>query len=200
MPHAFSNATCDQPPTCLSCGFKEGDSLGHSLQSWRTIQKPSCSQKGLREATCSRCNCTVTEDLDCIAHTPGQWEIQTYPSEPYDGVKIQKCSVCKETINKESISLTIGQRNAIKEAKSYLKIMPFSRKGLIHQLEYEGYSETEAIFAVDSINVDWNQECYKEAQGYLKLMSFSKKSLTNQLEYEGYTGAQIQYALNKLGY
>ncbi|WP_329604319.1 Ltp family lipoprotein [Mycolicibacterium fortuitum] len=56
----------------------------------------------------------------------------------------------------EPVSTTVSQRNAVRTAKSYLSYTAFSRKGLIQQLEYEGFSTVDATFAVDSIAVDWN--------------------------------------------
>lgn len=97
-------------------------------------------------------------------------------------------------------NLTIGQKNALNQAESYLKTMAFSRQGLINQLEYEGYDEADILFAVDNVKVDWNEQCYKKAQSYLQVMSFSKQSLIQQLEYEGFTDSQISYAISKLGY
>ena len=94
----------------------------------------------------------------------------------------------------------MGQRNALREAESYLSVMAFSRKGLIEQLKYEGYSVEDATFAIDNVMVDWNEQCYKDAQSYLDVMAFSKEGLKRQLEYEGYTNEQIEYAIKKIGY
>lgn len=51
---------------------------------------------------------------------------------------------------------TTSQKNAVKKAKSYLKYDAFSRKGLIEQLEFEGFSNEDATYGVDSCDVDWN--------------------------------------------
>ena len=70
-------------------------------------------------------------------------------------------------------NFTTSQRNAIDRAKSYLSIMYFSRQGLIEQLEYEGFSTSDATFAVDHISVDWNSQALGKAQDYLETMPFS---------------------------
>lgn len=96
--------------------------------------------------------------------------------------------------------LSLNQKNAIRKAESYLKIMAFSRSGLIEQLEYEGFTSEEAIFAVDNIIVDWNEQAYLKAENYLSTFAFSKDGLIEQLEYEKFTKEQISYAIEKIGY
>ena len=90
--------------------------------------------------------------------------------------------------------------NAIDCAQDYVNLMAFSRQRLISQLEYEGYSNEAAIYAVDNIRVDWNSECAECAQDYLNFMSFSRQGLYDQLAYEGFTDEQIQYGLSQVGY
>ncbi len=198
--HTFSEATCEQPKTCTECGDEKGKALKHTPEEWEITLEPTCAKEGIKETICSQCGEKITEEIDCIAHTPGEWEIETKPTATSDGVKVQKCTVCDISIQEEEFSLTIGQKNALREAESYLKHMAFSREGLIDQLEYEGYAEDDIIFAVDNVEVNWNEECYEDAQSYLDLMSFSKSGLMDQLEYEGYTYEQIQYAIEKVGY
>lgn len=90
--------------------------------------------------------------------------------------------------------------NVVKTAKNYLNFMAFSRKGLIDQLVYEGYSQESAEYAVDNIGADWNEQCAKKAKDYLEFMSFSRDGLYQQLAYEGFTDEQIQYGLSQVGY
>ena len=73
--------------------------------------------------------------------------------------------------------VSTGKSNAFSKAKSYLKSSAFSRKGLIEQLEFEGFSETEATYAVDNCGADWNEQAVKKAKSYLRSSSFSRKSL-----------------------
>lgn len=90
--------------------------------------------------------------------------------------------------------------NAIDCAQDYVDLMAFSRQRLISQLEYEGYSNEAAVYAVDNIRVDWNSECAECAQDYLNFMSFSRQGLYDQLAYEGFIDEQIQYGLSQVGY
>ena len=46
-------------------------------------------------------------------------------------------------------SATVGEQNALQSALQYLNSMPFSYTGLIGQLEYEGYSDSEAKYAAE---------------------------------------------------
>ena len=96
--------------------------------------------------------------------------------------------------------MTMGQKNAVKSAESYLSWNSFSRQGLIEQLEFEGFSHDDAVFAVDHITVDWNEQAVKSAESYLSWGSFSRQSLIDQLEYEGFTHEQAVYGVEKVGY
>lgn len=103
-------------------------------------------------------------------------------------------------VDKSAVNLTKGQENALKQAKNYLELMPFSAKGLIEQLEYEGYTHDDAVFAVNNCGADWNEQAVKKANSYLSIMAFSRQGLIEQLEFEGFTHEQAEYALQALGY
>lgn len=92
-----------------------------------------------------------------------------------------------------------GETNALNSAKDYLSLMPFSYNGLVDQLEYEGYTHTEATYAADNCGADWYAQALEEAKDYLSLMSFSYSGLIEQLEYEGYTNAEATYAADNCG-
>ncbi len=89
-----------------------------------------------------------------------------------------------------------GQRNALQSAKNYLSVMPFSYKGLIEQLEYEGYSNSEATYAADNCGADWYEQAEKCAANYLDTMPFSRSDLIAQLEYEGFTHSQAVHGVD----
>lgn len=101
----------------------------------------------------------------------------------------------KPAVKKE----TLSQKNAVKAAENYIRIMPFSRDGLIKQLKYEGYSTADATYAVDKIKIDYNKQALKAAETYLDMMAFSRSGLIKQLKYEGYTTKQATYAVDKVG-
>ena len=92
---------------------------------------------------------------------------------------------------------TAGQRNALSKAKSYLSHMAFSKSGLVEQLEYEGFSRSDARWAVARVRVSWNAQAVKKAKSYLSHMAFSRQGLIEQLEYDGFTHSQAVYGVKK---
>jgi hypothetical protein len=103
-------------------------------------------------------------------------------------------------VQEQTASETIGQKNARESAESYLKFSAFSRQGLIDQLEFEDYSTEDAEYAVDALNVDWNEQAAKSAASYLEFSSFSKQGLIDQLVFEGYTKSEAEYGAKAAGY
>lgn len=110
------------------------------------------------------------------------------------------------TTKTENDGMTMSQRNAVKQAQSYLKAFSFSREGLIDQLSSEygsNYPYEDAVFAVDYLEknglVDWYEQAVKQAQSYLKVFSFSREELIDQLSSEygsQFTPDQAEYAVN----
>lgn len=99
-----------------------------------------------------------------------------------------------------TVPSTTGEKNALKKAQLYLNTMAFSRNGLIEQLEYEGFSKSEAIYGADNVGANWNEQAAKKAKSYLDIMPFSRESLIEQLEYEGFTHDQAVYGAAQNGY
>lgn len=115
----------------------------------------------------------------------------------------------KENVNQDNESIdppepenniTMGQKNALSKAKDYLNFTAFSYSGLIHQLEFEGFSNEEATYAVDNCGADWNEQAALKAQEYLNFSSFSRSGLIEQLEFEGFTAEQAEYGVKAVGY
>ena len=50
-----------------------------------------------------------------------------------------------------TVTESVGERNAREMAASYLEYSEFSRSGLIEQLEYEGFTTTQAEYGVDAV-------------------------------------------------
>lgn len=95
---------------------------------------------------------------------------------------------------------TLGQKNALEKAQSYLKTLSFSRTGLIEQLEFSGFTTEEATFAVDNCGANWFEQAGKKAQSYLKSSSFSRTGLIEQLEFSGFTKEEAEYGAKVVGY
>ncbi len=95
--------------------------------------------------------------------------------------------------------VTLGQRNALRTARNYLRTMPFSQKGLVKQLKYEGYSSKEARYGAGHCKANWKKQALKSAKNYLGTMAFSRKGLIKQLKYEGFTASQANYGVAHCG-
>src|ERR1044071_7904188 len=62
---------------------------------------------------------------------------------------------------------TAGQRNAVSKANSYLSISAFSKSGLKQQLKFDGFSSSDAGWAVNHVRVSWKAQAVKKAKSYL---------------------------------
>ena len=106
---------------------------------------------------------------------------------------------------KREPSYTVSQNNAIRSAKTYLRMKGFSKAGLIKQLTSsygDGFPKDDAVFAVNHIDVDWNEQACRAARSYLQMKGFSHAGLVRQLESDygdGFTHAQAEYAAKKAG-
>lgn len=99
----------------------------------------------------------------------------------------------------EEPSETISQSNAVESAQSYIEYSAFSRQGLIDQLKFEDYSTADATYAVDAIDVDWNEQAAKSAESYLEYSSFSRQGLIELLVFDGFTQSQAEYGVSTTG-
>lgn len=95
---------------------------------------------------------------------------------------------------------TLGEQNALEKAHSYLDFTAFSYEGLIDQLEYEGYTHSEAVYGAANCGADWYEQAYQKALDYLDFTAFSRSGLIEQLEYEGFTTSEAEYAADMVGY
>jgi len=106
---------------------------------------------------------------------------------------------------KTARALTGPQKNAVRAAKQYLRFKGFSRDGLISQLSSQfgdGFDVNDATIAVDSMDVDWNEQAAKSAKSYLDMMGFSCAGLINQLSSsfgEKFTESQATFGARKAG-
>lgn len=99
----------------------------------------------------------------------------------------------------EEPKTTVSQDNALRTAKDYLNLMAFSHEGLIDQLEYEGFSNEDAVWAADNCGADWMEQAEKTAANYLDLMGFSRSELIDQLIFDGYTQEQAAHGADSVG-
>ena len=122
-----------------------------------------------------------------------------------NSVATKKSPANASTASTRVESLTAPQKNAVRSAKQYLSIGGFSRDGLIRQLSSsagDGYEVADATVAVDSLNIDWNNEAVKSANQYLSIGGFSCKGLIQQLSSSAgdkYTASQATYGARQAG-
>ena len=99
---------------------------------------------------------------------------------------------------------TTEQKNALKKAESYAKLMHMSKKGIYDQLisEYgEGFDKESAQYAIDNLEWDWNANALEKAKSYRDTLHMSKKAIYDQLisSYgEQFTKSEAQYAIDHL--
>lgn len=86
--------------------------------------------------------------------------------------------------------LTTAQKNAARKAETYLALSGFSRQGLIDQLAFDDFSAEDATAAVDSLEIDYNEQAAKKAKTYLDLSGFSRQGLIDQLAFDDFTPEQ----------
>ena len=94
-------------------------------------------------------------------------------------------------------SASSGEQNALKAALFYIDAIPFSYSGLVKQLQYEGFSQSEAEFAAENCGADWKEQAALRAAMYLDSMGFSRTKLIEQLQYDGFTYEQAVYGVDK---
>ena len=114
-------------------------------------------------------------------------------------VSIVEASSTSSKPSTPSGSATVSQQNALKKAKDYLNVMPFSYDGLVKQLEHDQFSHTDAIYAVENCGANWNQQALEKAKDYLNVMPFSYEGLVKQLEHDQFSNSQATYAVKNCG-
>jgi Host cell surface-exposed lipoprotein/Protein of unknown function (DUF2510)/Glucodextranase, domain B len=114
----------------------------------------------------------------------------------------------EESEERERIEIeqaTLSQQNALKAAEHYLEFTAFSKAGLIEQLSSpagDQYPYQDAVFAVEHLHVNWDEQAVKSAKKYLEFTSFSCQGMIEQLSSsagEKFTVGQAEYAAHRVG-
>ena len=126
----------------------------------------------------------------------------TFVNNPEDCPELETTPIqtSTPTVEETSDKSTMGEKNALSKALSYLDVLAFSYSGLIKQLEFEGYTRKEAVYGVDNCGADWNEQATLKAESYLDVLAFSRDGLIDQLEFEGFTREQAEYGVRAVGY
>jgi hypothetical protein len=101
--------------------------------------------------------------------------------------------------NDNATNETVSQRNAVSMARDYIRFKGYSRSGLIAQLEFEGFSNTDAVYGVDNVGADWYAQAVRVAQSYLDFRAFSRSGLIDQLVFDGFTRSQATHGVSEVG-
>ncbi len=123
----------------------------------------------------------------------------------FDGKPEQAQVKSEEVTLEKPKGLTGPQKNAVRSAKQYISMTGFSRDGLIEQLSSEygdGYEVADATVAVDSLNINWNEQAVKSAKNYLDMTGFSCNGLIDQLSSSAgdkYTTSEATYGAQQAG-
>ena len=116
-----------------------------------------------------------------------------------DSVSAGKESLSEETTKPPLESLSENQVQAIQTAEGYLDTMPLSQTELLQMLTVENINLEDAEFALEYLDIDWNQEARKKAKEYCKhKIGFSKVKLKAQLLFDHFTEEEADFALSHI--
>lgn len=106
-----------------------------------------------------------------------------------------------QTSDSSKSTESTSQAQARKKAESYLEFSAFSKKGLVKQLEFEGFDTDDATYAVNAldVDVDWNEQAALKAKSYLEFSAFSHSGLVKQLLFEGFTDSEAEFGVASVG-
>lgn len=173
----------------------------HKYGKWKILKKPTCDMDGEKIKTCQKCGQKYTYYTEAKKHKWSPWKITKSATYSKKGIKEKVCSRCNKVKTKKySLPVTLGMENALESAFAYLDSSSFSKSGLIKQLKFEGYSQSEAEYAVSQCGANWNEQAAKTAQSYLDSSNFSRSGLLKQLEFEGFSYSQALYGVEAVGY
>lgn len=94
----------------------------------------------------------------------------------------------------------INGDSALDAAEKYLTFMSFSRRELTEQLEYEGFSNADAKYAVENCSADWFDQATGKAELYMtEVGGFSYKTMVDQLKHDGFTSFEAEHGAKHVG-
>lgn len=154
----------------------------------------------------------ITEAPEPAAEEPAAAELEQEEASAINFEDYQKESEPDpkpaEAPKADDSALSMSERNALREAESYLNYQAFSRQGLIDQLSSEYGSqfpvadaEKAVSFLEENNMVDWNEQAYKGAVEYLNYQAFSRQGLIDQLSSDSgsqFTREEAEYGVKTL--
>jgi outer membrane murein-binding lipoprotein Lpp len=92
-----------------------------------------------------------------------------------------------------------NRTQAVRAAREYLQTQAFSLKGLVKQLEFDGYTARQAAYGATRSRANWMQQAAKAAKSYLQTQAFSFSGMVRQLQFDGFTHAQAAHGARAAG-
>jgi len=94
---------------------------------------------------------------------------------------------------------SMGDQEAVAQAKSYLSVEAFSFGGLVAQLKYGSFTTAQATYGATHSGGNWSKEALLSAKQYLSTEAFSRTGLIKQLEFSKFTAGQANYGVARCG-
>ena len=151
-------------------------------------------------------SCTKKNQEGNTVESSSKVSSESIESSSVDSKEMSKNSVStgKESSKEETTkppleSLNENQAQAIQTAKDYLDTMHLSQTELLQMLSVENIDSEDAKFALEYLNIDWNQEARKKAKEYCKhKIGFSKEKLKAQLLFDHFTEEEADFAVSHI--
>lgn len=159
-------------------------------------------EKGTGQTTTSPKTNTQAAKSSGAQTAPSQQPATATPTTPPPATQAPTPTQVDRTYNQNispTLNETISQKNAVQKAKSYLDYSAFSHDGLVAQLVYDKFSQSDAVYGADNVGADWNAQALKAAQSYLNYTAFSHDGLAAQLVHDKFTQAQAEYGADNSG-
>ena len=100
LAHDYADATCTVAKTCKNCSATEGEALGHDEID--DVVAPTCTEAGITNITCSRCDYTSTKDpVEALGHD--EIDDVVAPTCTEAGITNITCSRCDYTSTKDPV-------------------------------------------------------------------------------------------------
>ncbi|GAB2026912.1 Ltp family lipoprotein [Lactovum odontotermitis] len=107
------------------------------------------------------------------------------------------------TSNNTAGTVTQEMKNAVATAQQYQNAHVYlSLLGMIDQLEYEGFSTSDATYGANNAGIDWSKNALESAKIYYFRLGLSKSDTYYQLISvygDQYTTGEAQHAVDSLG-
>ncbi len=96
---AFSSTTCENVISDADIVISAYSK--HTFGMWDVISTPSCTEKGLKQRTCTNCAYNEIVELDTLEHSVEVYYTEKEPTCTEVGVKVGICSICDNQIELE---------------------------------------------------------------------------------------------------